>query len=429
MKLDRPTRACTLLLAVCFSGSSHSAYGQTIDQAIWAAFEVSPSIDRSESERLAAREGVVQARAAYLPEVSLDASISTSQRDARLRGSSDFSETSEPSSATIRLEQSLYTNGLRPIAQRRAAVGARARTFELAATQNAVALQTVEAMVRLHQARAMLESEFRLKELIVTQLVAEQERFRLETGTVTDVTQAEARLAAAEASIARAEAELLQAERLVELLTGLTPSVSLPPLVTPETPASLDEALFYAREYAPELALARSAFDVSRLAVASASRQYGPQVGLSVEASTSRRPSPAIEQDDDVRATITLSVPLFNGGRDSSERRQAFAQRNASEADMRQAEQDLELKITASWLSYISAEQQIRALEVRLSAAGQALEGVRQGRSAGLWTVSDILDAMEHQIAAEQDLTEARSAQIVSAYELSIACALYELPF
>jgi len=405
-----------------------SASAQSVEQAIAAALDNSPSIDRAEAQKRAAREDVRQARASYLPEVSFDASASTSQRDARLRGSSDFSENSEPVSASLRAQQSLYTHGLRPIAQRRAITGVRARGHELAATRNAIALQVVEAMVRLHLARSTKDSELRLHELITSQLTAEQERLRLQAGTRTDVAQAEARLASADASLARASGDIAQAERHVTVLTGLEVAEFLPPLHEPPLPLSLEDALQLAWDSAPEIALARSNYDVSRLGVAAASRRYGPQVNLSVEASTARRPSPAIERDDDVRATLSLSVPLFNGGRGSSERRQAYAQKTSASADRRQAEQDIELRVTEAWFSVQSARLELSALQTRLQAADEALEGVRRGRGAGLWSVTDLLDAMEQKISAERAIAETHANLTLAAYQLSVTCGLYDLP-
>jgi len=121
-------------------------------------------------------------------------------------------------------------------------------------------------------------------------------------------------------------------------------------------------------------------------------------------------------------------MPLFNGGRGSSERRQAYAQRNAAAADVRQADKDLERHTTDIWVRLTGADARIAALMIRVEAADEALEGVRRGQDAGLWSVTDILDAMQERIEAEKALEQAQAERILSAYELSMLCDLYRLP-
>lgn len=400
---------------------------QSVEHVVRAAIDHAPAIDQAEAERRAAIEGVVQANAAYRPEITLNASISSSERDARLRGSSDFSETSEPKSAAIRIDQALYTNGLRPLAKRRAIAGVQTTRHQLLSVRHGIALEAIDALLQVHLARRSVEREERRYALIEDQLSAERARYELQVGTLTDISQAEARLATAVAAKSLANAQLILAERDLEFLTGIRPAKLLPPVAEPYVPLDLDVAIRLARENLPELAVARSNFQASRLDVVSASKRYGPQVGLSLEASSSRTPSPAIDRDDDVRATISLSVPLFNGGRGSSERREALARNRAANAAIQQTDLNLQRRITSVWLSYESARNQIVALETRLSAAEIALEGVRRGRDAGLWSITDILDAVEQKIAAEQAIDEANNALLSAAYELSISCGLINL--
>ena len=422
------TRYVGLVLAAAHLFSA-SVQAQTVDDAISAALLESPALDRADANIKAAREDVSQARAAYLPEVSFSASASSARRDARLRDSANFSETSEPTSASVRASQSLYTNGLRTLAQRQATNGVRARHHERDATELNVALQVDEAMVQLKLARKSEALDHRLQALVQEQVRAEEERYRLETGTRTNVVQARARLAAAEATITTSAIGVQQAELQLSLLTGFAPEDLDPLVATPaELPSSLDEARLLARETSPDIALARSSYTSARLGVAAAARRYGPQVGLSLEASSARTPSPAIERDDDLRATLTFSMPLFNGGRGSSERRQAYAQRNAAAADVRQADKDLERHTTDIWVRLTGADARIAALMIRVEAADEALEGVRRGQDAGLWSVTDILDAMQERIEAEKALEQAQAERILSAYELSMLCDLYRLP-
>ncbi len=416
-----------VLAAWIISWLALPALAQTVDEAVAAAIDYHPSIDRAEADVKAARAGARRAVAEYRPNVSFEASASASKRDARLRDLDSFEETSAPVSAAIVLEQQLYTNGLRPLARKRALIDLRSRSHQLYAAEQSIALEVVLELIRLQQARDYDRTQTALANLIQSQLMAERERFRLSTGTRTNIAQAEARMASVEVERDRAGASIEESLEALGAMTGLefnpySPSPGPPPL-----PVSLEEAIELAVTQSPQIAMAQDAESGARIDMVRARRRFGPQVGVSVQASSANRPSPAIERDDEVRATLSLSVPLYSGGRKSAAQSEAAAIRSAAVADRRQTEDELVLRIKSLWRNAESAQRQRAASTIRWNASQEALEGVRQGHAAGLWTITDILDAMEETIAAEQAITEADAAILAAKWEIAIVSGTYAL--
>lgn len=395
-----------------------SANAQTLDEAIFAALENNPRIDRARADLRAAREQLPQSRAQFRSQVTFESSVSATDRDARLTDGQDFSDSAQPYSSSIRLTKPLYTGGLKPISIRRAKLAQRAERFRFQDEEIQLALDVTAAFYDAVIARERLKVQTEVNRLIFDQIRAAEERYRLDVGTITDVSQVRARYASSTAALTTAQTDLIRARAALESLTDLT----LAELQTPQDmalpAATLEEAIEMAKEYAPSLKSVRAQYDASRMDVLAAARRNRSQVSLALEATSARDSSPAIERDDDVRATLSLSMPLMDGGANRSRRRQALANRNSLAFALREQELQLELFVTDAWLRYQAAEAEIIAQRERVAASEQALEGVVQGQAAGLWTTIDVLDATEQLALARLDLVQAESAHLQLANEL-----------
>lgn len=417
-----------LLLSGVFLGGTNGALGQSLDEAIASALETHPNLEAAQASIMAARANVAGARAAYSPEVTFQSSLSTAERDARLPGGDSFEETSEPVSATLRAEQPLYTNGLRAISSRQAVLSLREQRLVFEDTALALASNVTQIYLSVIEAREGLITAIENERLLSEQVRAESERLRLGTGTETDVALVQARLARARSDVSRIQFNLQNVQANYELMTGLAAGDFSWPVIDSALPPNLEVAVLEAREASARLRLERVAAERTRLDVAAASRRYGPQISLSVEASTARDPSPAIERDDEVRASLSFSLPLFAGGRDTAERREAVARNQASLAAIATEDMALTQQVTALWYQLETARSDLLAIAAEIEANEAVLEGVERGRAAGLWAITDILDATERLNAARQSETSARSRELLAKYQLALITGRILLP-
>lgn len=385
-------------------GLSHA---QTLEDAIFAALENHPRIDRARADLAAAREQLTQAQAQFRPQVTFQSSISATRRDARLTDGQDFGDTAEPYSSSIQLTQPIYTSGLKPVVLRRAQLARRAERYRFQDEEIQIGLEVISAFYDVLIARERLEIQTELDRLVFAQIHAAEERFRLDVGTLTDIAQVKARHASAAAARTAAASDLGRARRALEALTGFA-------LTEPDAPQdvalpapTLDEVIARAKAFSPALKSAQAQYDAGRMDVLTAARRNRAQVSLALQASAARESSPAIERDDDVRATLSLTVPLLDGGANRSRRREALARRNSLAFAMQEQVLQLELFVTDLWLSHAAADAERMAQRERVAASELALEGVIKGQELGLWAVTDVLDAMEQLARARLDLVDA----------------------
>lgn len=418
MQSWKVTRIVGLFAALSLASGQYDSKAQTLDEAIVSAWENNPAIARAKALVLRAEGGVDQSNANYKPTITLTGQASTSDRDARLQNGASFSESLDPLSTTLRIDQSLYTSGLRHVESKQARLGVETREFELAADRRRLALEVAQATSRVIIAdQAILIAAGRV-ERNQTQVDAERERYRLGTGTETGIYFVEARAAEALSAIARSRSDMLTARQSFEQITGLSPIKPTWLQNQGEMPETLEEAVSDALLHAPEIEAARRNYDISTLSIKSAKKRYGPQVGLAFEASSSRQNSPTIDQDDELRASLTVSIPLYSASRPSAEKKQAHADQSAALADIRALVQQVELRVYDTWYRRKAAYEQRQAAEHGLVAAQKALEGVEMGRNAGLWSITDLLDASDQLAEAELALLEARSAVDLTEFEL-----------
>jgi outer membrane protein len=122
--------------------------------------------------------------------------------------------------------------------------------------------------------------------------------------------------------------------------------------------------------------------------------------------------------DDDMTETagvgLELSGPIYQGGRLSSQVRQAIAQRDAERGALLVTAQRVEQNVANAYSFLEVARANIEATAEGVRAARKAFEGIREEATLGARTTLDVLDA-------EQELLDARANQIRAQYELTKA--------
>ncbi|MGL6040850.1 MAG: TolC family protein, partial [Deefgea sp.] len=117
--------------------------------------------------------------------------------------------------------------------------------------------------------------------------------------------------------------------------------------------------------------------------------------------------------------TLQLSIPLYTGGRRSSELREAAAkqleQRETLEATRRNTEQ----LTTQAFLGVNAGAAQITALEQVLKSSKSLLASSKLGRDVGVRTTVDVLNAEKKLFNTRYDLTVARYTYLYTRLQLA----------
>ncbi len=286
-----------------------------------------------------------------------------------------------------------------------------------------VLLNTVSAYMAVRTASETVALRRANVRVISQELEAAQQRFELSEITRTDVSLAEARLAAARSMLSAAEGELAAAREDFKLATGLTPGTLPPAPALPRTAPSLENAKEIARQNHPRIRQAQQEVTAAELnservfaqrhgsvtGSLSIGQQFGGQMGGETTSGT---------------AGVRYSRPLFQGGQLIALHRQANARRDASRAGLHQSVAQVLQNVAVAWANVEVASARITASQQQVRASESAFEGTREEARLGARTTLDVLNAETDLLDARTMLAEAQASQQVATYNLLSAMGL-----
>ena len=254
--------------------------------------------------------------------------------------------------------------------------------------------------------------------VIGQQLRAARDRFEVGEVTRTDVSIAEARLAAARSGFAAAQGALAQAREEYKAVTGAYPTGLRPPPRSPALPSTEAEAKSIALGRHPEILEAQRNVTVSEIAIAVARAALNPSLRGTASFGLDD------DGDDQTSVGVTLRGPIYQGGNLSSLIRQAQARRDASRSSLHFVNKRIEQGVGNAWadLAVSAASEQASEQEVR--AARLALRGAQEELEVGSRTTLDVLDLEQDLLDAQTNLISSQIDRVVTSYELLASMGL-----
>ena len=439
-----------LSLALLLAGLSAQASATDLVQAYDLARDSDPQISASEAEKGAQGEGVVQSRAALLPQLSADLSYNRSQSSGSgnqvFAGSptplnSSYSDSSNRSSG-ITLRQSIYdhSNYTRLGASK---ARARAADADYDSAADALIVRVADAYFNVLTQIETLASSRAEERSVKRQLDQAEKRLEVGLAPITDVHEARARYDSARA------ATILQAtalddgyEALAEItgthlshLKGL--SADFRPVNTDTR--TIEEWVTLALESNPSLraraeAVAAAEKDVSTARAGhyptlSATASYGDDARWGD--STRRSPLPESLSQFGSSSTgpsygLTLSVPLFSGFATQSRVRQSLFQRDIAVDQLEQQKRSIMRTTRGAYRNLIAGQAEIEARRLAVVSAQAAYEAGEAGLEVGTRTIVDVLIAQQQLFLAKREYARARHAYLVNLLRLRQAAGVLE---
>ncbi|MCG8443842.1 MAG: TolC family outer membrane protein [Caulobacterales bacterium] len=405
--------------------ASAPASGQTLQEALAAAYASNPTLLAERASARATDEEFYAARSGWLPSLSASASVSANdfeqtQTLGDFGGAGDFttSDTRGTSTYEVRASQDLYRGGRTraDLEQARALISA--SRAGLVSVEQSILLTAVTAFMDVRRDEEVVEIRANNVAVLDRQLDAARDRFEVGEITRTDVAQAEARLAGARSELAAARAELAASRAEYENVIGSAPGSleEAPPL--PPLPGSVEEAVERAVDANPDVTAARFSEAQARAAVRGARGAFLPTLSLSATASKTDGYTTGATDSDSLTGSATLSVPILTGGLNSARVRQARQDEQRARLDVHAAERSVREGVAAAWSSYTAALSQIDSNREQVRANEIAFEGVEEEARVGLRTTLDVLDAEQELLDSRLALTNAERDAYIAAYAL-----------
>jgi outer membrane protein len=407
------TRTWLLSVVLVVAGllSSPAARAETLADAMIAAYRNSNLLDQNRAVLRAADEDVAIAVSSLRPVVAYTAQAGWQKADVvTLLGTSVNEGLS--ASLTLSAEMTLLDFGRSRLGIEIARESVLATRQALIEVEQQVLLFAVQAYVDVRLAQevvALRQSNFRL---ITQELRAAQDRFDVGEITRTDVSIAEARLAASRAALAAAEGQLMIAREAYKAATGAYPGhlTALPR--APALPRTMEEAQSVARGTHPLIRQAQHQVTIADLQVKLAEAGRMPTLGAGV---TLRTDDQGLDSQN---LGLTLNQTLYAGGRLSALQRQAIAGKDAARAGLQQTAVGILQNVGVAWANLAVAAASIDASDRQIRAAQTAFDGVREEAAAGTRTTLDVLDAEQELLDARNSRLQAEAQRYVAVYQV-----------
>jgi len=238
-----------------------------------------------------------------------------SDRNSTLQDGTQFDQDTTPKELSLTLSQTLYSGGRRKLAKQQANADYEAVKAQYQVSAIAIADEIINDYIDLMSAQKTYDILNDNVRSLVNLETAVKARQQAGDSSRTDIAQTTARLASAKAQRSETQAQLAQARDAIRSKTDqFIEGYKMPLLARKDYTTSLDSAINIARDKNYQIKSALSEEEAAEFNLRTQKRGWLPTVSLEASARAVRDSSPTIDSDDDLRAGISFSMPLYAGG-------------------------------------------------------------------------------------------------------------------
>jgi TolC family type I secretion outer membrane protein len=406
--------AVVCALSVGLAGPHASA--QSLIEALSSTYNSNPDLLAARALLRQTDETLSQAVSNWRPKVSLSVEYNKIEFDSNSQRLLPTYYSLNGRTTLLQATQPLFRGGKTVADTKAAQANIQAQRAALANTEETVLLSSVQAYADLLQDVGIVDARRNNVRVLVEQLDATRERFRVGELTITDVSQAIARLEQAKADLVQAQAQVRIDEAAFQHQIGMKPGKLADLPLVGALPASEDECVALAMDDAPASISAQHRITAASYGVNSATAALLPQVNLVGFVQTQfdfQVPNDSYYQ---YGVRLQATVPIYQNGSEWSAVRQAKQlvgqRRNELDSARRQAAET----VIRAWRNLDSARSRIVSFEAQVRANEVALNGVRQEALVGSRTTLEDLNAEQELLNSQVSLLQARHDTQISYY-------------
>jgi outer membrane protein len=418
----RAVRVALIATTALTGAATHLAMADTLEGALALAYQNNPQINSQRAATRATDETVGVALSGYRPQVSATAQIGEQYIDNLTKGPPPLNKsvgTLATSSYGLTTKQTLF-NGFQTASRTRLAEGQIFGQREtLRVTEQTILLSAATAYMNLLRDGALLELQRNNVKVLEATLRQTRDRFSAGEVTRTDLAQAESSLAGGRSSLHAAESNFITSKSAYVQVIGVEPGklASASP-VDRFSPPSLAAALARAASQNP--AITKAMFDVDA-AVEQVKVQESflyPTLSLNGSMQKSFGSATSLTNLETLSGSVIgqLSVPIYQGGAEYANIRQAKETLGQRRLDLDTARLSVQQNVTQGWGQLEAAKAQVDATTAQVTSSEIALDGVREEARVGQRTTLDVLNAQQALVSARTALVTAQHDRIVASY-------------
>lgn len=383
--------------------------GNTLEDFFTSALDYSPPLAMARERWNIGTERRKQVNGQLLPQVNASANVSDNTRT-----STGFPEVGyEGERYSVQVSQVLF-NWQAFAARSQAYLTEDQSEADYYAQLAALLTQVADQYLIVLQAEDALESVDAELEATSNQVNRVQMLYGLELARITDLYEAQARLAAVQAERVTSNSNLTLAREALRALSGLEvgelsrlpDAIALQPLE-----GTLEEWLERARNNNQVIEARAYALEAAKKRVSESRGAYLPRVALVVQyqqTNVGYDNTPLLDRVDTNYIGIDFSVPLYAGGSNSARVREAQSMRNIADSELRQAQLDVIEQTRTAYLQVQAGESRIEAGRVLAESTATSYSAMERGFELGTVTTIEVLNSLRDRFRSQRDLQRAR---------------------
>ena len=414
-----------VIVTILFHSMVSPLIAQSLSEALVNSYNNSGLLEQNRALLRAADENTVIASSALLPIVSWAANFSGNWTETETVGSGTGVSSSDLVwRGTVGLNSSLtiFDGGTNKFAADVTKQNVLATRQGLISLEQRVMSSAVSAFMGVLEGIETVRLREKNYSVIEEELRAARDRYEVGEITRTDVALAEARLASSSSALSAAKGLLVQAEAIYKNSVGVLPVDLVAPKEMPVLPKTINEALYIATSYHPELRQLQYQIKASELTVKRIKASSKAKMILNGDIGI----SDSDVQSDTLQASIglRLSGTIYQGGSIKAKQRQALANLQAVRSAVHVQMNAIEQRISSSFAMLEVAKTTRAALEKQIEAAEVAFNGVKEEASLGARTTLDVLNAEQELLDAKSQFINAIYDEYMAAYDVLSASGL-----
>ena len=394
-------------------------FSVTINQAMSDAYNSSPEILSLRSKLKASNQEIAKVIGEKRPKINLGTQVGYDRTDTINTSSVDQTKYNNPRSITLDISQNIYDSGKKKHNLKKHEAQILSYRADLFSQEQKILLETAKTYLKLFEAIEINKLAKNNYEVLEKHLEATKSRFEVGEVTITDLSQAKARLLKANANEIKTRGEIEIEKSNYFALVGKNPPNTLNfPKESYVLPKSLQEAIKIATKNNPKIISFGLRKKASFLDISLSATELLPKLDLNLSAQKAWDPNTFFNEYQNFKLDFSLKVPLYNGGINYANVRQkrysAIEKSQLLDNEIKKLIRDIE----TIWFSLKTYKTQIRAIKASIEASRTALQGVKEEANVGTRTTLDVLDAEQESLQELIELIIVKNNILTLTYEL-----------
>lgn len=416
----------TLLCCSVFMGVPLASHAQSLMDVFQKARAHDSQFGASRRSLEAAIEKLPQARAGFLPTMSVVANKNHQIGKASFSDAPYVFRDVRAWNWTTQLTQPIIRWGnWATYAQAEAQVIQAKEQFALA--EQDLIVRTAQVYFDVQVAMQSVQVADSQLQAISEQLTLAQRTFEAGMGTITDVHEAKAKQALTLAQRMTALNDLSTKQAELEKLIG--EYIDVPPMQLTKSlpaldPTQLNDWLAVALQQNPQIRIQEAATIVAEKEVSKSMAAHAPTLDIvanrtgNYSSGTISSPADLSTRFNSHQTGVQLTIPLFSGGATQSKVRESLALQEKAKEELTGAKRNASGQVRQSFAGVMNGQAQVVALEAAVEASQNSVESNKIGFKVGTRINPDVLNAEQQLYTAMRDLSKARVDAVMQSLKL-----------